>query len=243
MKSIISLLAVVFFFSCANEKKINLPQIHQAQITTLTDVSAAYLFYDNTQADSVFLNRKNLISTTNWLINVDKRLSLRQVLPHIQFLQDKKRKASHTNKNAKNYFTCHDLATANLGFIEFTPITYHFEKAPQNPLKKNWPPPYHHKPYTSPHNAPFHEEIWLLVSKNGNLQLEITSLLCTVSETLSSIKDLPKLLLKYSDTNALNIHLKFNPNLSFQSYISIKAQLQQLDPTKFRISPKEYILN
>ena len=50
------------FWSCANEKTIQLPEINGAKITELQDVSAAYLFYDETQPDSLELNRKNLIS-------------------------------------------------------------------------------------------------------------------------------------------------------------------------------------
>lgn len=126
MKYILSLIIVFLCISCGNKKELQLPEIDSTQITEITDVSAAYLFYDETQADSVELNRKNLISTTNWLVNVDKRLTLKQAIPHIKFLQDKKKSSSHKNEKAKNYFTCHDLSKNNLGFLEFTEINYHY---------------------------------------------------------------------------------------------------------------------
>jgi len=81
------------------------------------------LFYDETQPDSVLLNRKNLITTTNCLFNIDKRLTLKQAIPYIKYLQNKKKNAGHKNKKAKNYFTCHDLNKYNLGFKDFTEIT------------------------------------------------------------------------------------------------------------------------
>ena len=84
MKYFYILLISVFLFSCGNEKTLLLPEIEQSNITELQDVSAAYLFYDETKKDSVELNRKNLISTTNWLVNVDKRLTLKQAIPHIK---------------------------------------------------------------------------------------------------------------------------------------------------------------
>lgn len=116
--------------SCGKDKIIQLPKIEQSNITEITDVSAAYLFYDETMPDSVKLNRKNLISTTNWLVNVDKRLTLEQALPKIIFIQNKKRNSEiHKNENAKNFYTCNDISIKNLGFIDFTDTHYHTKNA------------------------------------------------------------------------------------------------------------------
>ena len=121
----IYMLIILCCLSCNNERVLQLPEIENAEITEILDVSPAYIFYDETQPDSTLLNRKNLISTTNWLVNVDKRLTLKQAIPHIIFLQDKKRNAEvHKNENAKNYFTCNDTSISNLGFLEFTDIYY-----------------------------------------------------------------------------------------------------------------------
>ena len=127
IKPILLFILCFLVISCGKEKVIQLPEIEHSEITEINDVSAAYLFYDETQPDSVELNRKNLISTTNWLVNIDKRLTLKQVIPHIQFLQEKKKNSSHKNKNAKNYFTCNDISLKNLGFIEFTDVVYRNE--------------------------------------------------------------------------------------------------------------------
>lgn len=129
MSRLITLLIFLIIFSCRNEKILQLPEINQTNITEILDVSHAYLFYDETQSDSIELNRKNLISTTNWLVNVDKRLTLEQAIPSIVFLQNKKRDAQiHKNEAAKNYFTCHYKKINNLGFIDFTSVYYHQEK-------------------------------------------------------------------------------------------------------------------
>ena len=77
MKYIFWVLVSVMLFSCGNEKVVRLPEIDHSEITEITDVSAAYIFYDETKPDSTELNRRNLISTTNWLINVDRRLTFR----------------------------------------------------------------------------------------------------------------------------------------------------------------------
>nr|WP_321236970.1 hypothetical protein [uncultured Psychroserpens sp.] len=127
MKYLSLFIITLVFFSCGNERILQLPEIENATITEIHDVSHAYLFYDETKEDSVELNRKNLISTTNWLVNVDKRLTLEQAIPKIKFLQDKKRNAKmHKNEAAKNYYTCNDKSIQNLGFLEFTDVAYHF---------------------------------------------------------------------------------------------------------------------
>ena len=128
MKYILSTLVLLFLFSCGNDKVLQLPEINHTEITEVLDVSPAYVFYDETKPDSVELNRKNLIISTNWLVNVDKRLTLKQAIPSILFLQNKKRDAKmHKNEDAKNYYTCHYKKINSLGFIEFTDTYYHEE--------------------------------------------------------------------------------------------------------------------
>ncbi len=129
MNRLVIILLFLIVLSCGNEKILQLPEINQTEITEILDVSAAYLFYDETKPDSIELNRKNLISTTNWLVNVDKRLTLDQAIPSIVFLQNKKRDAQiHKNEAARNYFTCHYKKINDLGFIDFTNVYYHLEE-------------------------------------------------------------------------------------------------------------------
>lgn len=128
MNKFLLFLFSISIISCGNEKVLQLPAINNTEITEIKDVSAAYVFYDETQPDSVELNRKNLIISTNWLINVDKRLTLAQAIPSIIFLQQKKRDAKmHKNEAARNYYTCHYKKINNLGFIDFTDVYYHEE--------------------------------------------------------------------------------------------------------------------
>ena len=123
MKYVLIVLIAVSSFSC-NERVIHLPETNSKAITEILDVSPAYVFY-NEEKDSAEFNRKNLISTTNWLVNVDKRLSLKQAMPHIIYLQDKRKKASmHKNEKARNYFSCSNPDIQNLAFIDFTDVDY-----------------------------------------------------------------------------------------------------------------------
>lgn len=121
-------LLMLMALSCNNRRTVQLPEIQNADVVAVFDHSPAYIFYDTLQPNGVVLQRNSLISTTNWLVNVDKRLTLEQAIPKIDFIQTKKRNAKmHRNEAAKNYYTCHDTAIKNLGFLEFTDIYYHAE--------------------------------------------------------------------------------------------------------------------
>lgn len=213
---------LLLFLSCNNNKVVQLPEMEQADITEIIDVSPAYLFYDETKKDSIELNRKTLISTTNWLVNVDKRLTLKQAIPKIKFLQDKKRNAEiHKNDAAKNYYTCHDTSINNLGFIEFTNI-YYKEKQPEN------------------HNLKPNE--YLMVCQTP-LNIEVIGLdIDTLKTTLVTFsKDLKRLFPSFNETKTLQLFL--NKKLSFQDYIGIKSKLNKLKEEELIIANDEFLFN
>ncbi|WP_417855199.1 hypothetical protein [Xanthomarina gelatinilytica] len=213
---------LLLFLSCNNNKVVQLPEMEQADITEIIDVSPAYLFYDETKKDSIELNRKTLISTTNWLVNVDKRLTLKQAIPKIKFLQDKKRNAEiHKNDAAKNYYTCHDTSINNLGFIEFTNV-YYKEKQPEN------------------HNLKPNE--YLMVCQTP-LNIEVLGLdIDTLKTTLGTFsKDLKRLFPSFNETKTLQLFL--NNKLSFQDYIGIKSKLNKLKEEDLIIANDEFLFN
>ncbi len=223
MKKIpLSLFLLLTCLYCSNEKVIHLPEVNHARIHEITDVSPAYLFYNQSFPDSLELNRKNLISTTNWLVNVDKRLSLKQVVPKLKFIQDKKESSSHKKEGVKNYFTCNNTSTKNLGFIDFTSITYYMEA---NTLYNK--PPYKHIVFNNLKNI----TITPYKNSTGFINTSLDSLLYEVS-----------LLLKKENT-PIKVVLKFNQNLNFQDYISIKSTLENLKHKNLEIVKDEFIFN
>ncbi|MCB4808167.1 hypothetical protein LG651_07860 [Tamlana sp. 62-3] len=223
MKYIILLLSGVLFFSCGNKKTVQLPEINNSEIQNIKDVSAAYIFYDPTQTDSVLLNRKNLISTTNWLVNIDKRLTLRQVIPQIKFLQEKKANAGHKNENAKNYFSCNDISKNNLGFIEFTKVNYEVKK--ENTVQ-TIPPDFNVTANT------------IFVNHDGKIFI-------ISPEKEPSIKESNKneLLtdLKHVFNKASKVSLRFSKSLTFQDYITIKSLIKNKQFNHIKISNTEFI--
>ncbi len=213
MRQILILISFVFLLSCGKEKAILLPEINSSQITEVPDVSPAYIFYDETKTDSVELNRKNLIISTNWLFNVDKRLTLEQAIPKIKFLQDKKRNAKmHKNEAARNYYTCNDTSIKNLGFIDFTETTY------QTELKSDE-----------------------FIAQTDSLNSEIIYFSKeNISLNNNSISDINSAINTIKNNNS-QIVLAFDKTLSFQDYITYKAFIESLKTESISINRNEFI--
>lgn len=216
------LLILLTCFCCSKDKFVILPEIGHSRVSELTEVSAAYLFYNETLPDSIELNRKNLISTTNWLINVDKRLTLKQAMPNIKFLQEKKENSSHKKEGVKNYFTCNNTSIKNLGFIDFTNINYHFENDTvyRNPTSK-----------------------YIIFNTLDNIKMEspqdsVSPINTTIANLLKDISLLTK-----KENKPTKIILKFSQDLSFQDYITIKSTLENLNPKNPEIVTDEFIFN
>ncbi|MEP5339631.1 MAG: hypothetical protein ABJL44_00255 [Algibacter sp.] len=227
MKTILYSFVFAFLFSCGNEKTVLLPEINHSEITEIQDVSAGYLFYNETEKDSVELNRKNLISTTNWLINVDKRLTLKQVIPHIKYLQEKKQNSSHKNKDAKNYFTCNDTSRKDLGFIEFTSINYHKEKPKFIPLNTS---DLNYSPNVTSIHFDLNKNISITNRNRIKFDFEVNK-----KKLLNELKQI--------DSIKGRIILFFSNDILFQDYINYKYLLSKNDFKHLTISPEEYLFN
>ena len=215
---------VLLFFSCGNEKVLQLPEIQNADITKVLDVSPAYIFYDETKQDSVELNRKNLIISTNWLVNVDKRLTLKQALPSIIKLQEKKRNATvHKNEKARNYYTCNDTSIKNLGFIDFTEVVYLHENE------------------EGISNSSINEDnkiIDIMCFSLDKIKISIDN-----KTILSDYSQLKKLLQTEINQEGSYIVLGFKKTLLFQDYISLKSIIKTFETENTEISNNEFIFD
>ncbi|WP_298896919.1 hypothetical protein [uncultured Psychroserpens sp.] len=232
MKHLYILLIAVTLFSCGKGKSVLLPEIEHAEITEIHDVSHAYLFYDETQPDSVELNRKNLISTTNWLINVDKRLTLEQAIPKIKFLQNKKRNAKmHKNENAKNYYTCNDTSIENLGFLEFTEI--HYTEDYSASVLSNTSQLFSDRIFIHPEIYKDRKIRSVTFNKSNQPELKLIN--------YSDFNDYLKSIQKNNTKDSLIVYLNFQKDLSFQDYIDFKAATKDIKINGVRIDNREFI--
>jgi hypothetical protein len=83
------------------------------------------MFFKTEATDTLIdVNRKNAISSTNWIFNIDKRLPLRLVVPEIQKLQAKKEGSAHKSAASENYISYSDSIQKQLAFISFTKVIF-----------------------------------------------------------------------------------------------------------------------
>ncbi|PNQ73403.1 hypothetical protein C1T31_07780 [Hanstruepera neustonica] len=215
MKHLFYGLLLLTILSCGSDKIVQLPEIENATITEIHDVSPIYMFYDK-ETDSIEFNRKNMIGTTNWLVNIDKRLTLKQILPHLQYLQEKRHgDGMHKNENAKNYFTCHDLSINNLGFIEFTDVYYIMDESAEDFIEKSG------KDY-----------VLIDIARNVNSNV--------VNDLIKDLFNLKNTNLELN-SKKVNVLLKFDNGITFQQYILVKSKLEELDNSKILIENNEFI--
>ena len=213
MKQIFTLCILVFCLSCNMDKELQLAEIQHSEIKEIVDVSPAYVFYNINEEDSLELNKQNLISTTNWLVNVDKRLTLQQAVPVIIELQEKKRSASHKKDGVKNYFTAFNPEVKNLRFIEFTNVNYHVDQAVEEYVKASIKQP----------------EILTFSLDGAHFQNKDYTVEALVEE------------LKFKIDQRHAFVLNFENQLTFQSYMHIKDLLLTITNASVLINTNEFI--
>jgi biopolymer transport protein ExbD len=218
------------------DREVQLPHTTNNDITEVLDVSPIYIFYDETKPDSVDFNRRNMISTTNWLVNIDKRLTLKQVLPHLQYLQAKRRgDAMHKNENAKNYFTCFNPETESLSFIDFTELRYEIisgESVPYRMAQLRTKDEYRL-------DASYHAASTLSIRIDHNNNKFFDNSLISIDE----LREKLNYFVKEYNFLGFNIECFFDQKLSFQDYVTAKSELNSLQSETISFDIKEYIHN
>jgi hypothetical protein len=124
-----SLILVFILFSCGKQEDILLPKSNVTIVSDVVDHSPIYIFFRTKEKDTLAeVNRNNSITSTNWILNIDKRLPLRIVIPEVMKLQEKKQNSAHKNELAENYFSYADSIGKNMAFLPFTKVYYKMEK-------------------------------------------------------------------------------------------------------------------
>ena len=128
MKKILVTLLAFALFSC-NEKEVLLPEVDTTIVEKVENLSPIYIFFEVKGKDTVAeLNRKNAISSTNFIFNIDKRLPLKFVLPEVIKAVAKKEASAHKDSTSQNYYSYSDIKKKQLAFVPFTKMKYKLEK-------------------------------------------------------------------------------------------------------------------
>lgn len=133
MRKLLLLLSIIII-SC-QDKEIQLPKTQTSHTLEVLDQTMVYIFFETKEKDTIAItNRKNTVSTTNWIFNIDKRLKMKHVIPEILKLQKKRESVSfHKNENAKNYLAYSDTLHKNWSFLDFTKTKFFINQSIPKP--------------------------------------------------------------------------------------------------------------
>ena len=129
MKYFLGLLLVFGMLSCDGNKEVQLPKADKTIVADVQEHSPIYIFFKVEGKDTIAeVNRKNSISSTNWIFNIDKRLPLHLVIPELIKLQAKKDGSMHKNEASKNYFSYANEIKKTMAFMPFTMVKFLMKK-------------------------------------------------------------------------------------------------------------------
>ncbi len=218
IKLILFMLLIVVL-SCT-KKNVKLPVLNVSGIQdTIYDNSQIWMFLKLQDGDTIAeLNRKNSISTTNWIYNIDKRLPLHLVVPHLKKLIEKREKpAMHPkDEDDTNYFSYVDSGSNTLSTVQFDVINYITDKIIDRTEFKN-------------------------DSLTNHLFIDHSKKDISVNDSIIAIDQFDNYLNKQPDTIKLKLHLSFDKHLIYQNYLHLKAILQNTKNSLMSIDENEYV--
>lgn len=228
MKKFISFIFFVTLFSCNNKKEIALPKGDYSIQTKIYDHSPVYIFLTTEKNDTLAkVNRRSTISSTNWVFSIDKHLRLKNIIPEIIKLQEKKKNSPHKKEGAINVFSYADSLSKNLAFFPFTKTEYIYN----NQFSKF---------YIKKHINIYMGFKNIRINFNKDATITIDGTLVLKNEFHSFLTEYISAL--QSDKLVL-LHLNFDEEITYQDYITNKLLVQKEVTANIKIAPKEFIYN
>lgn len=211
--------------SC-DKKDVLLPKADKTVIKDLVDHSPVYLFFETNGADTlVEVNRRNTISSTNWVFNIDKRLPLKLVIPEVMQLQEKKKNSSHNREDSMTLYSYADSIGSNLAFLPFTDVKYLFDNEfSKFYIKRN-----------AEMYMPYHN---FTINFNKDNQITVDGNEMERSELPNFIKEFSDFM---SEGKTTILHLNFDSSLSYEQYIQNKILVWGITDERIQLSSYEFI--
>ena len=223
MKKLLLIFLSFLMLGCA-KKEVKTPTLAEKGIQEIQNHSQVWLFFEVKNNDTIaVVNRKNTISTTHWIYNIDKRLPLKAIIPAIIMLQDKHANSMHSEKGMLDYFSYSDTISKRLSFLEFDGVTFKIDGFLSNKFMEN------NDDYINYHNT------HLIFNQNS-------ALINGVKTDRSNFKnELTALLKLYAKDKQMMLHLNFNRNLLYWDYLFYRTIIQNLSQENILINQTEFI--
>ena len=227
MNRIIStILTAVLLVSCS-KKELKVPVISAAGIQEVLDHSQVWIFLENKNNKvTANINRKNTISSTNWIYNIDKNLPLHTFINSLSELQEKHSGSMHSKKGTHDYFSYSDAESKKLSFLSFEEVVYKTDSLQSKYFIKE-----NRENYLKFNN------INIMFNLNNNW----------INGNEFEKEGFETLLLEFIDFSAEGsqtmLHINFNDKLLYQDYLFYKTMLNRIKSEAILINPIEFIFN
>ncbi|MFN3755590.1 MAG: hypothetical protein ACK4RM_01415 [Flavobacterium sp.] len=223
------IIGLITMVSC--QRELQLSHGDYTVLGEMTDHTPVYLFFEDKNGDTLIeLNRKNTVSTTNWIYHVDKRLPLHLVIPKIINLQQMREdNQMHKNEEAGNFYSYSDSTNQSLAFFPFKELKYTFNTYHSVKYATEFPE-YHQ-----------HYRLYALTFLPGG-EVVVNGTKVPFTELESFLSDF---LAFEADGQRVMLYLNFHQGLTFDVYLkgvllAIKLQQPGLEVSKthFVFDPK-----
>lgn len=231
MKFLYLVFLTVFFISC-KPKEIKVPVNDNPGLHEVWDNSPVYILKKIDGQDTIAdLKLGQTISTTKWLVAIDKDLTLKQLLPALKKVYKKRRKVSlHSDGKGELYFAYLDSVQKKMSFVNatkmdlmpdfFTSGNYFKEYPKADEGVKKW------------HLYFYPDKIVLNDSINFGRNL-----------SKKQITDSISFYLKQANTLPVRLYLNFDMRLDFDRFLDCYTFFKQNTPANMDVSSKIFIFN
>jgi hypothetical protein len=226
MKKLVLLFVSILSLSCA-KKDVKLPILAEEGIQEIYNHSQVWLFFESKNNDTTaIVNRKNTISSTHWIFNIDKRLPLKAFLPSIIELQHKHANSIHSKEGMHNYFSYADTISKKLSFFEFDTIIYKTDSILSKYYIKT-----NSEKYLNYYNINLTfnpNNVWI-----NDAKIDKSAFKSTLLEFIDFS----------SEGNQTMLHLNFNHKMLYQDYLFYKTLIFSVNNKLIITNPLEFIFD
>jgi hypothetical protein len=199
----------LLLLSHCKKKEVMLPVIPIDGIEQTENHSSIWIFLELSEGDTLaILNKNNKLINTNWIFNVDRRLKMKHVIPHLETLQrDRNKDSMHKKEGMSNFFSYADTKNERISLVEFPEQKFvlksdtevFMDRAPDSICR-----------------IPLQLEEDLIMVNGNKYRFDEMTRIGEILESCDSISQ-PR------------FQLQYGPELTFQQYLSARASLASSD--------------
>ena len=125
VKRLFYVIGLILLCQCS-DKEVLLPVVAEGGIPETQNHSSIWIFYDPSgQGSKAVLNKNNKLINTNWIFNIDRRLTMKDVIPLLQAMQsDRNKDSMHKKEGMINFFSYADSKNERISLVNFPVINF-----------------------------------------------------------------------------------------------------------------------